>query len=136
MPLTPLIATHLGVALAATALGPFVLRTRLGARPRPRLHQVLGRAWVALILATALTAAFIRDTRLPNVAGFTAAHVLVPLTLLALWRAFDRLARGNVAGHRQLMRVLYAGACLGAAGFALRPQRALGQWLWGALGVL
>ena len=38
------------------------------------------------MLATALSALFIRSQTLPNMAGYTPFHLLVPLTLLGLGR--------------------------------------------------
>ena len=137
MQLTPVIAIHLAAALGAVALGPVVLWTRQGRRSRPRLHRALGYAWVTLMLATALSALFIRDFRLPNLAGYTPIHLLVPLTLVSLFGAFWMLARGNVAGHRSIMRKLYFGACIVAGAFTLLPGRYLGDLLWAhALGLL
>jgi uncharacterized membrane protein len=136
MELNPVIAIHLGAALAAVATGPVALWARLGARQRPRLHRAFGYAWVTLMLATAISALFIRDRNLPNLAGFTPLHLLVPVTLLSLFGAFWKLAHGDIAGHARIMRRLYVSACLVAGAFTLLPQRLLGGWVWGTLGRL
>lgn len=130
MQLTPVIAIHLAAALAATALGPVALWARLGARQRPRLHRAAGYAWVTLMVATAVSALFIRDSRLPNLAGYTPIHLLIPFTLGQLFFAFRALLRGNITGHRKSMQGLYIGACLVAGAFTLLPGRFLGDWLW------
>lgn len=135
MDMNPAIAIHLTAAAGALALGPVALWARQGAAQRPRLHRAFGYAWVTLMVVTALSAVFIRDFSLPNLAGFTPIHVLVPATLLGLWRAFHHLLRGNIAGHRALMQQLYYGACVVAGLFTLLPQRYLGRMVWGALGV-
>jgi len=132
----PLIALHLGAALGAVVTGPVALWARLGARQRPRLHRAFGYAWVALMLATAVSALFIRDRSLPNLAGFTPIHLLVPVTLVSLVVAFRHLARGNIAAHARTMRGLYLGACLVAGAFTLLPQRLLGRLLWAKLAPL
>ena len=134
MPLTPLIAIHMSAALAALLIGPVALWARKGARQRPHLHRAFGYAWVALMLTTALSAIFIRDFSLPNVAGYTLIHLLVPVTLVSLFGALWFLERGNIYGHRQTMQKLYFGACIDAGGFTLLPGRYLGnlvfvQWL-------
>lgn len=134
MEMTPLIAVHMSAALGALALGPIALLARRGTRPRPRLHRAFGYAWVTLMVAAALTAIFIRDFRLPNIAGYTPIHVLVPVTLGSLFVAFYRLAHRDIAGHRRWMQGLYVGACVVAGGFTLLPGRYLGelvlrQWL-------
>jgi uncharacterized membrane protein len=133
MQLTPLIAVHLSAALAALAIGPVAVWARRGATQRARLHRAFGYAWVTLVLAAALTAVFIRDFRLPNVAGYTPIHVLVPITLFSLWVAFRKLARGDIAGHRRWMQSLYVSACIVAGAFALMPGRFLHTLLFGQL---
>lgn len=130
MTLTPLVAIHMTAALAALALGPLALWARRGRRQRPRLHRAAGYAWVTLMVASAVSALFIRDTNLPNVAGFTPIHLLVPVTLAGLGGSFWFLARGNVAAHRRTMQWLYVGACLVAGAFTLLPGRLLGQLVW------
>ena len=130
MQMTPVIAIHLSAALGALAIGPVALWARLGLKQRPRLHRAFGYAWVTLMLGAATSAIFIRDTSLPNLAGYTPIHLLVPLTYLGLFGAFMALARGNIPRHRQLMKVLYVGACVVAGLFTLLPSRYLGQLVW------
>ncbi|MBV8625762.1 MAG: DUF2306 domain-containing protein [Herbaspirillum sp.] len=131
MQLTPIIAIHLAAALSAVLLGPFALWARLGRIVRPRWHRALGYAWTTCMVAAAVSAMFIRDDRLPNFAGLTPIHLLVPLTLLALYRAFAALARADIAGHRRCMQRLYIGACLVTGSLTLLPSRYLGQLVWG-----
>lgn len=137
MQLTPLITIHLSAAIGAIVLGPVALWARKGRRQRPRLHRAFGYAWVTLMLAAALSALFIRDYSLPNIAGYTPIHLLVPTTLIALFGAFWYLAHGNIDGHRKTMQRLYVGACLVAGGFTLLPGRLLGDLVLGRwLGLL
>jgi len=132
--MTPLIAVHMSAALGAVALGPVALWARQRGRSRPRLHRAFGYAWVTLMIAAAVSAVFIRDFTLPNIAGYTPIHLLVPVTLGMLATSFYKLAQGNVNAHRLLMRGLYVGGCVVAGGFTLLPNRylgklVLGQWL-------
>lgn len=136
MQLTPLIAIHMTAAIGAVATGPIALWARKGREQRPRLHRAFGYAWVTLMVVTAVSAIFIRDFQLPNLAGYTPIHLLVPVTLAMLFVAFWCLARGNIAGHRKAMQNLYLGACVVAGGFTLLPRRYLGTLLWGQLGLL
>jgi len=134
--LTPAIAIHLSAALGALVLGPVALWARRGhaagaSGQRPRLHRAAGYAWATLMLATAVSALFIRDYQLPNIAGYTLIHLFVPYTLGGLFMAFWYLYRGNIRAHRQNMLGLYFGACIGAGVFTLLPQRYLGQLVWG-----
>lgn len=136
MELTHITAIHLASATGALLLGPVALWARLGMRQRPRLHRAFGYAWVTLMIATAITAIFIRDDTLPNVAGYTPIHILVPVTFLGLWRGIQHMLAGNIAAHRALMQKLYYGACVIAGAFTLLPSRYLGRLLWGSLGVI
>jgi len=128
--LTHTIAIHMSAAILAVAIGPVALWARKGATQRPRLHRAFGYAWVTLMLLAAVSAIFIRDYRLPNIAGFTPIHLLIPVTLGTLFAAFWFLLRGNINGHRKSMQRLYIGACLVAGAFTLLPGRYLGQLVW------
>jgi len=130
MPMTPLIAVHMSAAITAVVLGPFALWARLGRTTRPRLHRALGYAWVTCMVAAAVSAVFIRDFQLPNVAGYTPIHLLIPITFFNLYRAFVYLLQGNIQGHRKSMQWLYFSACLVAGAFTLLPGRYLGHWVW------
>ncbi|MDZ7862235.1 DUF2306 domain-containing protein [Acidovorax sp.] len=131
MQLTPVITLHLSAALAALAIGPIALWARKGTTQRPRLHRWAGYTWATLMVVTAVSAMFIRDFKLPNIAGYTPIHLLVPYTLFALCGAFWFLARKNIQGHRKTMQQLYIGACVIAGAFTLFPDRYLGQMVWG-----
>lgn len=131
MNLTPLIAVHMSAALAAVAVGPVALWARKGATQRPRLHRAFGYAWVTLMLATAVSAIFIRDFSLPNLAGYTPIHLLVPVTFFGLFSAFHYLAKGRIRSHRMTMQGLYVSTCVVASAFTLLPNRYLGRLVWG-----
>ncbi len=130
MQLTPTIAIHMGSALAAIAIGPVAIWARKGALQRPKLHRAFGYAWVSFMLATALSAMFIRDYQFPNIAGYTPIHLFVPYTLVSLFIAFRALVRGDIAKHRKTMVATYIGACVAAGVFTLLPGRYLGQLVW------
>lgn len=135
MQLTPLIAIHMSAALAAVLTGPIALWARRGRAQHPRLHRAFGYAWVTFMVVTAVSAIFIRDFELPNVAGYTPIHLLVPVTLGALVVTFWRLARSDIRGHRFVMQQLYFWSCIVAGAFTLLPQRYLGRLVWGGLGL-
>lgn len=123
----PLIFFHLATAVAALALGAAILLRRKGTDS----HRTLGWAWVALMGSTALASAFIRDYRMPNVAGFTPIHLLTLTVAVLLPLAIWFIRRGNVSGHRKTMRNLYLGGCIVAGFFTFAPGRFLGGLLWG-----
>ncbi len=124
--LSPAVAIHLALALGALLVGPLALTARKGSR----LHRAGGYAWVMLMLGAALSAIFIRDFRLPNLAGFTPIHLLVIVTFAGIGRGIVYIVRRNVRGHRKAMWSTYLGACVGAGLFALLPNRYLGQLVW------
>lgn len=134
MQLTPLVAIHMTAALAALALGPFAIWARKGAVQRPRLHRALGYSWVALMLATALSAVFIKNQVGPSLGGFGLIHLLIPVTLASLVAAFWFLAKGNIVGHRKTMVSLYISGCLIAGFFTFMPGRYLNGVLRSVLG--
>ena len=135
MQMTPVIAVHMTAALLAIATGPVALWARRGKAQHPRLHRAFGYAWVTLMIVTAVSAIFIRDHRLPNIAGYTPIHLLVPVVFVSLFGAFWKLAHNNIAGHRKVMQSLYFIACIVAGAFTLLPNRYLGQLLWSQLGL-
>ena len=131
MQLTPTIAIHTTTALATLIIGPIAIWARKGRIKRPMLHRAFGYAWVTLMLLTAATALLIRDFDLPNLAGYTPIHLLVPYTLYGIFGAFMYLKQHNIIKHRQTMQQVYLGACVGAGLFTLLPGRMLGALVWG-----
>lgn len=131
MNMSPVIAVHLTAILGAVAIGPVALWARKAGAQRPRLHRAAGYAWVTLMLLAATSAIFIRDYRLPNIAGYTPIHILIPVVYGMLFLAFWFLTKGNITGHRKTMQRLYIGACLGAGTFTLLPGRYLGNLVFG-----
>ena len=134
--LSPAVAIHLTAAVLATALGPVALWARRSQAQRPRLHRAAGYAWVTLMVLAALSALFISGSRGPRLAGFGPIHLLVPFALGTIVLSFRYLLQGNLSGHRRTMQGVYIGGCVVAGSFALLPQRMLGQWLWGSLGLI
>jgi uncharacterized membrane protein len=123
-------------AIGAVLTGPVALWARRGRTQRPRLHRAFGYAWVTLMVVTAVSAIFIRDHSLPNLAGYTPIHLLVPVTFAGLVWAFYALAKGRIAQHRLTMQRLYVSACVLAGLFTLLPQRLIGHIVWAQLGLL
>jgi len=131
MPLSPLIAIHMTFALSAVALGPFALWARLGSVVRQHWHRAFGYAWLTCMIGAALSAAFIRSTNPMSIGGFSLIHLLIPLTLIGLWRGIAYLAQGNIRGHQITMQTIYVMACIVTCLFTLTPGRFLGRMLWG-----
>jgi uncharacterized membrane protein len=130
MQMTPVIATHLSLALTALVIGPVALWSRLGTT-RARLHRGMGYAWVTCMAGTAFSGIFIRDFGLPNWAGYTPIHLLVPVTFFSLYKGLKAIAHGQIKMHRRTMQTTYILACVVSGLFTLLPQRYLGQLVWG-----
>jgi uncharacterized membrane protein len=126
MPLSPAIVIHICFAVSALALGPIALNARKGSR----WHRMSGYFWVAMMVGAALSSLFIRDFRLPNLAGYTPIHLVTIGTLVAVGAALYHVANRNIAAHRKAMWRAYLGGCIGAGVFALMPGRFLGQLVW------
>jgi uncharacterized membrane protein len=115
-----MIALHLAAALGALALGAVVLAARKGTLA----HRSLGRAWLVLMLITALSSFAIQtDGR------FSVIHLLSAWTLIALACAVYFIRRGNVRAHRGFMLGTFIGLALAGLG-ALAPGRTLHLFLF------
>jgi uncharacterized membrane protein len=132
--LAPAVQFHLLAASTAILLGPLALRSRKGSP----WHRSLGYAWVLSMLLAALSSLFIRDFRLPNLAGYTPIHLLTLATFIGTGAGLYLIVvRRNISAHRQTMLRTYLGGCVLAGAFTLLPGRYLGDLLWHhALGLI
>ena len=121
--MTPLVATHAGLAAAALVVGAAVLSRRKGTAS----HKLLGRTWVALMVAVALSSFWIFEIRRGT--GPSLIHLLSVWTLISLALAVWFIRRGNVRAHRGFMIGTFIGLA-GAGLGALAPGRALYRFLF------
>lgn len=124
---TPVILLHLYAALAALALGAAMFLARKGTV----LHRVAGRAWVALMLAAALTSFWIQRS-----GSFSWIHVLSVAVIFMLGAAVYFAVTRRIRAHRRMVIGLYAGGLVVAGLFALLPHRLLGSLVWSTVGLL
>lgn len=117
---------HLIFAAGALVLGPLALYSRKGSGA----HRGAGYVWVLLMLGAAISSLWIRDFRLPNLAGYTPIHLLTLLTFAGVGGGLWLVIRGRISAHRKAMRGVYFGGCIGAGVFTLLPGRYLGDLLW------
>lgn len=125
MTFTPIILTHLSAALLSVALGGAMLVMRKGTR----LHRLGGRAWVGLMLVTALLSFGIRTS-----GTFSWIHLSL-YTLFSIGMALYAVRRHDIPNHRRWMRGTYIGLVI-AGLFTLLPQRRLGYLVWHGVGLL
>ena len=119
------IQLHAYAALAALLLGAVqLLRPKGGGA-----HRVMGYAWVALMLAIAVSGLFIHQIRL--IGPFSPIHILSLVILVTVPLAVIRARRGDIADHRRGMISIYWLALVGAGLFTLLPGRIMGQVFFG-----
>jgi uncharacterized membrane protein len=114
---------HLLTILVALVLTPAILLRRRG----DRRHRLLGRVWVASMLATAATSLFVHQS---GPGRFSVIHLLSAWVLvqapLIWWSA--RAHRLDL--HRKSVRGMVLGALLIAGFFTFPFHRLLGHWLF------
>ena len=119
------IPLHALAALTAAGLGAVQLWRPKGGR----MHRRLGYLWVALMAGVAVSGLFIHEIRMVGL--FSPIHFLSLVTLASLWVAVSRARRGDIAGHRLAMVLLFWLA-LGLTGaFTFWPGRVMHQVLFG-----
>jgi uncharacterized membrane protein len=129
--LAPLLAApavvqlHAFAAMAAMTLGAVQLAAPKGTLP----HRGAGWAWVALMLAVAVSSFWITgvagEGRLSWIHGLSGlALVMVPFAVLAA-------RRGKVRRHQRAMVMLFVGALLITGLFTLLPGRIMNDVVFG-----
>ena len=118
-----IIYIHATLALLAVPLGLYILLTRKGTK----LHRMLGRIWVTLLIMVSLTAIFIQVI---NQGQYSLIHLLIPWTIgsliYSIWsiRKFKKTKiEGYKLSHMYSMIGVYVGALLIAGAFTLMPGR-------------
>jgi uncharacterized membrane protein len=121
------IQIHAVAAMASFFLGAVVLWRRKGTR----LHRLLGRLWVGLMLVVATSALFIHET--PLIGPFGPIHILVIVTYVGIGQGlWFVLVRRNMVAHRIAMQSVYVGALLLAGAFAFLPGRRMHAMVFGS----
>lgn len=113
---------HMATVIPAVPLGAWVLWREKGGP----MHRMLGRIWGAMMMVTAISSFWLQDLS----GGLSFIHLFSVLTLVSIPLGVWNARRGNIRGHRNAMRGVYAG--LIAAGLlAVVPGRTLGDLLFG-----
>ncbi|MBY0298227.1 MAG: DUF2306 domain-containing protein [Methylobacterium sp.] len=122
---SPVIQLHVAAAVGALVLGLAQFAIRRGT---PR-HRLVGRLWVGLMAAVALTSFGISGLR--QVGPFSWIHGLSVATLVLLWLAVRYARTRRVAAHRWAMIGLFAGGLVITGLFTLLPGRLMHTVLFG-----
>ena len=118
------IQIHIVVALLALGLGIVMLVRRKGSKS----HKMIGRVWMGLMLAVAITAIFIREI---NNGAFSWIHLFIPLTFFTAWEAVHYIRKGNVARHKRAVVGMFFGALLIPGAFSFMPGRTMWMIVFG-----
>ncbi len=121
--LSPLMWAHLLTVLPALLIGTVVMLQRKGTTA----HIMLGRAYMLLMLATAVLSFWVRGLNGEDLSPIHALSAWAIVSVIVGWWA---IRTGRRRLHRGFMIGLYAGVLIAGA-FTLLPGRALGRWLWG-----
>lgn len=116
------VAIHVSTVLPAIPLGGYVLLAAKGTK----MHKLLGKIWVSLMVITASSAIFIQTS-----GGFSFIHVFIPMTFWASYKLIATARRGDMKGHKKEILSLYLGALMipGIASMAI-PGRLMNVWLF------
>ncbi len=132
MTLTPLLQSDLAIqihafsAIAAALIGAFVLWRQKGTK----LHKMLGRVWVVLMLITATSALFIHEIRL--IGPFSPIHLFSIFTYVSLSQGlYAIIVKRDVRRHRAEMQGAYLGALMLAGAFTFLPGRRMHAVVFG-----
>ncbi len=115
------IQIHVAAVVPAAIIGLVIFSRRKGTR----LHRMLGRLWVLLMIVTAISSFFIHQ--LNFVAGFSPIHILSILTLSGCVRAVVAARAGQIGTHRRIMKSVYLGGIGGAGFFSFMHGRIMNE---------
>ena len=114
------VQAHAVAALAAPGLGCTQLLLPKGTT----VHRLTGYTWVPVMLVVAISSFRVHSIRL--IGPFSPIHRLSIMTLAGVPRAVILARRGDSAGHRRMMAMLFWLALVSAGLFTLLPGRIMG----------
>ncbi len=131
MTLAPILAAGAAVQIhLVTVLAAFVIGTSMMIRPKGTPpHKALGRAYVALMLVSAVSTFWIRGL---GHGALSFLHVLSIFVLIALPVALLLARSGRVRAHRFTMIGVYVGGIWIAGLLTLLPGRLLQRAVFGS----
>lgn len=121
---SPAIQIHLVTALAALIFG-----TIMWLRPKgTKSHKYLGRAFIMMMVVTAISAYFIRTLA---DGSFSWIHIFVPITLIGSWQVVSSIRKGNIKKHKAHVRNMFFAALLIPGAFSFMPGRTMWMLFFG-----
>ncbi|MXO91113.1 DUF2306 domain-containing protein [Pontixanthobacter aquaemixtae] len=111
---------HVATVIPAVPLGGYLLLTRKGTK----LHKMLGKVWLGLMVVTAIAIVFIRGGT-----DFSWIHIFVPMTLLGSYKAISTARARDIQAHKKHIVGMYMGALMIPGIFSFMP----GRFMWALL---
>jgi len=111
------IQIHVAAVVPAAILGAYMFWARKGTP----VHRLLGKVWLGLMLAAALSSFFIHTINL--LLGFSPIHLLSVYVLYASWWAIRAARLHRIREHKLNVIGMYVGGIVVAGGFTLLPGR-------------
>lgn len=121
--LSPIMWAHLLTVLPALLIGTVVMVQRKGTTA----HIFMGRAYMLLMLATAILSFWVRGL---NGESLSPIHALSAWSIVSVIVGWWAIRTGRRRLHQGFMIGLYTGVLIAGA-FTLLPGRALGKFFWG-----
>lgn len=119
---------HLATVVPCFIIGTILLLIKKGTK----VHVVLGRIYMILMMITAIITLFMPADVGPRVLNhFGWIHSFSFLTLYTVPTAYLAIKRGDVKSHKRKMILLYFGAIIIAGGFTFVPGRYLNELFFG-----
>ena len=119
------VQAHAFAAMAAFGLGAVQLALPKGTR----LHRASGWTWVLMLAFVAAGSFWINGIR--QFGPFSAIHLLSVFALVMLVTGVAAARRGQVARHRAIMSLTFAGALVIAGVFTFWPGRVMHAVVFG-----
>lgn len=121
--MTPLIATHAFAALTSLLLGGW----QLFISPKgTRLHRIVGRVWVVLMLFVSISSFWITELR-PG--RLSLLHILSVVTITTVSLGVIQARRGRLRSHVGNMRGSWIGLCFAFVFAVAVPIRHIPQFV-------
>jgi uncharacterized membrane protein len=99
---------HVATVLPAFAIGTWLV---FFSRKGSRHHKLLGKVFLALMVATSVISFFVHERRPDSPPfGLSPIHLLAVFVLFASWRAYRAVKTGDIATHRIWMLGIYTGS--------------------------
>lgn len=115
---------HWIAAMIALALGVLMLVRKKGTTS----HKAIGRAFIAIMIVTALSSFFIREI---NNGSLSWIHIFIPITFFASWEAIHYIRKGDVKRHKRAVIGMFFGALLIPGLFTFLPGRRMWMLFFG-----